>query len=219
MRTAAFRPSRRATLVTVPAVAVMVGLGVWQLHRLEWKEALVARVQERIHAPPVPLPAAVDDADALDLRPVTVAGVLLDSRSQKVPARPRQGRAGYEIVTPVQRAGGPPVLVNRGWVPLDYHAAPGPDRPVAWRGVARVPGSSGWVHIPDLVALTGIAAALPVVVEVTPGQEPAGAPAGIEPRAELPNNHAQYALTWFGLAATLVVIYVLSQRRRPREPS
>lgn len=213
-----FRPSRLATLITVPAVAVMVGLGVWQLQRLEWKESLLARVQERIHAPPVPLPAAVDDPGAIDLRPVTVAGVLLDSRSQKVPARPRQGRAGYEIITPLVRAQGAPVLVNRGWVPLDDRSAPGPDRPVTWRGVARMPGSAGWVHIPDLVAAAGIGAALPVVVEVLPGQEPPGAPAGIEPRADLPNNHFQYALTWFGLAATLAVIYVLSQRR-PREPS
>lgn len=213
------RPSLLASLMAVPAVAVMVGLGVWQLQRLEWKEALLARMEERIHAPPVPLPAAVDDPDSIDLRPVTVAGMLLDSRSQKVPARPLQGRAGYEIVTPVERAEGAPVLVNRGWVPLDYRPAPGPDRPVSWRGVARVPGAGGWVHIPELASAAGIGAALPVVVEALPGQEPAGAPAGIEPRSDLPNNHLQYALTWFGLAATLAVIVVLFQHRRPREPS
>ncbi|HEY0835547.1 MAG TPA: SURF1 family cytochrome oxidase biogenesis protein, partial [Azospirillum sp.] len=63
-------------------------------------------------------------------------------------------------------------------------------------------------------AAAGLPAVAPLLVEALPGQTPGGLPAGIEPRIDLPNNHLQYAVTWYSLAATLLVIYVLFHRRR-----
>jgi len=225
-----FRPSLWATLFTVPAVLVMLALGTWQVERLHWKTALIERVHERMGAAPVPLPAAIPNPDDFDLRPVTVTGRFRHDKAMLTLARPRQGQVGYEVVTPLERAdGGPPVLVNRGWVPMDKRDAgrSGEGGTVTVRGVARVPAAPSWmqpgnrpgaevwthVDLPAMAAAAGLFAVAPLVVEAAPGP---GLPSGIEPRIELPNNHLQYAVTWYSFAATLLIIYVLFHlRRRP----
>ncbi|HYG85517.1 MAG TPA: SURF1 family protein [Azospirillum sp.] len=245
-----FRPSLWATLFTVPAVLAMLALGTWQVERLHWKEALIQRVHDRLGSTPVPLPATIPNPDDFDLRPVTVTGRFLHERAMLVLARPRQGQVGYEVVTPFLRAdGGPPVLVNRGWVPMDKRdagrAGQGADD-VTVHGVARLPVPPGWmqpdnqpgaeiwtrVDPPAMAASAGLPAVAPLVVEALPSSAsrtslsdvlPAPTsrtslsdvlPAGIEPRVELPNNHLQYAVTWYSLAATLLIIYVLFHLRR-----
>jgi surfeit locus 1 family protein len=232
-----FRPTLVATLTTIPAIVVMLGLGTWQLQRLEWKADLIARVTERAAAAPVALPVALDDPAAWEFRSVTLSGQFLNDREMLLLARPRQGQAGYEVMTPFQRAdGGGVVLVNRGFVPMDKRAAASRasgrvDGPTNLRGVVRLPQSAGlfqpdnapgaevWMRA-DPAAMAADRTLGPVasfMVEALPGQAPGDLPAGIEPRVELPNNHAQYALTWYGLAVTLAVVYVLSQRKSRRD--
>ncbi len=222
-----FRPSLWATLFTIAAVALLLALGTWQMQRLEWKRGLIERLQERAGAEPAPLPASIDDPAAWEFRPVTVTGRFLHDRAMLATARPRQGRVGYEVVTPLVRVDGPPVLVNRGFVPLDARAAAasGPEGEVVVQGVVRIPAPPGtfqpdnrpgaeawaWIDIPAMAAAGGLPGAAPVVVEQIPT---GGLPEGIEPRVDLPNNHLQYAFTWYALAATLVVVFLLSQRRR-----
>ena len=231
------RSSLWATLFALPAILVMLALGTWQVQRLEWKTALFGRVQDRMAQPPTALPAALPDPAAFEFRPVTVTGRFRHDREMLAVARPRQGMAGYEVVTPLERDdGGPPVLVNRGFVPMDRRDPA--SRPqgqvtgtVTVRGVARLPAEAAWLAPgnpapgagrdavwgrPDPVAMAaaaGVDTLAPVIVEALPGQTPGGIPAGIEPRLELPNSHLQYAVTWYGLAATLLVIYGLTMVR------
>ncbi len=233
-----FRPTLAATLVTVPAVLVMLGLGTWQVQRMAWKAELIERVETRAAAPPVVLPAAVGDPAGFEFRPVTVTGRFLHDKEMRLVARPRQGRVGYELVTPLERTdlpGSAPVLVNRGFVPMDRgDPATRPESRtegvVTVAGIARLPQPAGWlqpgnrpgaetwmrVDPPAMAAAAGLAAVAPLVVEALPAATPAAGtlPEGIPPRVELPNNHLQYAITWYSLAATLIVIFVLSQRRR-----
>ncbi|PWC37590.1 SURF1 family protein [Azospirillum sp. TSO35-2] len=236
-----FRPALGATLVTLAGMAVTIGLGTWQVERLNWKTDLIARIDRQMAEPPVPLPARIDDPAAWEFRPVTLTGHFLNDKELLVIARPHPGQAGYEVVTPFQRADaagdGGIVLVNRGFVPMDRRdpasrAAGRVEGDTTLRGIVRLPQTPGlfmpgngtpapgsvWMRVepPAMAAALALPAVAPVVVEALPGQT-AGlrdAPAGIEPRVELPNNHLQYALTWYGLAATLAAIYVLSQRKR-----
>jgi len=228
-----FRPSLTATLMTVPAVAVMLGLGTWQIQRMGWKADLMERVEQRVTAAPVPLPPALEDPAAWEFRPVTLTGRFLNDKELLLIARPRQGQAGYEVMTPFARAdGGEIVLVNRGFVPMDRRdpasrAGTRVEGEGTVRGVVRLPqpagmfqpdnrpGAGTWLRAdpPAMAAALGLGPVAPFLVEALPGQSPGNLPAGIEPRVELPNNHLQYALTWYGLAATLAAIYVLSQRK------
>lgn len=237
-----FRPSLGATLVTLVGLAVTIGLGTWQLERLHWKQELITRIDRQMAEPPVPLPSRIEDPAAWEFRPVTLAGRFLNDKDMLLIARPHQGQVGYEVLTPFQRVDGAGiVLVNRGFVPMDRRdpatrAAARVEGETSVKGIVRVPQPPGffqpgngtpapgsaWMRAdpPAMAAALSLSSVAPVVVEMLPGQgsrlpgAPTGTLAGIEPRVELPNNHLQYALTWYGLAVTLAGIYVLSQRKR-----
>ncbi|WP_207478046.1 SURF1 family protein [Arenibaculum pallidiluteum] len=232
-----FRPSRRATLFMLPCLAILLGLGTWQVERLGWKRDLLARMDAQMAAPPVPLPAGIDDPAAWEYRPVTVTGAFRHDQTMPISARTLQGRLGYELVTPLDRPDGTTVLVNRGWVPLDRLAPdtrPGsePAGEVTVRGLARLPVDPGWfrpaadparntwfaVDLQAMAARIGRPVA-PVYVDAAAAPAPEALPVGGRTIIDVPNNHLQYALTWYGLAVVLLAVYAISQRRRPEENS
>lgn len=232
------------TLITALGVTVLVGMGTWQLQRRAWKAELIATLDARLSAAPAPLPTRIDDADAWTFRPVTVTGRYLPGGDMLVTGRPHQGRAGYALITPLIREdGGTPVLIDRGFVPLEWKdpaaRAPTPSEAMTITGIARFPAARvfgqadnqpatgagaaawSWFDAPAMARSVGLEAVTPLVVERlpsppdTPNDPPF--PAAHPPRAELPDNHLQYAITWYGLASALLVIHVLWRRRRNGE--
>ena len=131
--------NRRIRALIAPAVATLVGvallvaLGDWQLHRLAWKEGLIAAVTDRVHAAPVDAPAEADwpalkPAD-YEYRHVRVAGVYDAARQALVfraleSPRGRYGGPGYLVMTPLRLPNGATILVNRGFVPEDRKTKP-----------------------------------------------------------------------------------------------
>lgn len=232
-----FRPSAGAVIFTIPAVLLMLALGTWQVQRLHWKTDLIARIDARLHAAPVPLPAHLREPTEWEFRPVTVTGRFMAGKELLLLARPHQGQAGYEVLAPLRRSdGGGVVLVNRGFLPMEMRASGvrpesgQPEGEVSVHGVVRLPHPAGWlqpdnrpgadswmrVEPPAMATALGLPALAPLVVEALPDPARSGVVLnGIAPGVELPNNHLQYAITWYGLAATLIVIFVLSQFRRP----
>lgn len=227
------RPALFATLFTLFGLVLLIGLGTWQLERLRWKTALIERIEGRLTAEPAPLPATIDDPDAWDFRRVEVRGSWRHEAEMPLSARTLEGRIGYHIVTPLDRAdGGGTVLVNRGWIPaerLDPGTRPEsrPQGEVTVAGIARDPPPPGWMQPDndpaantwywiDLDAMASRAGGpvAPVIVEAAAGA-PGELPVGGQTRLHIPNNHLQYVLTWYGLAAVLLVIYVTHQWRRP----
>lgn len=108
------------TVLTLLAFPVLVGLGTWQWHRLEWKQDLIAKLEARINAEPVPYTMAlanfVRDGDVEYLR-VRVAGTF-DHAAERHLYAPQPSGPGWNVYTPLMPEGGlPPVYVNRGWVP------------------------------------------------------------------------------------------------------
>ena len=233
-----FRLSLWMTIFTFPSLMVLIGLGVWQLQRLEWKEAIVADRADRMNAPAVALSAVSDTGwRAFELRPVRARGVYVHDKSVELASRTMKGRPGVHIITPLVMADGTgTVLVNRGWAP-PKNARDGSEfrRP---GGVVQVEGflragakTSAWVpdnepandvwFFADATAMAearGLDDVKPYVIELAPTAAgiagARGYPIAGQTVTEIRNNHLQYAVTWFGLAATLVVIYVLYQVRR-----
>jgi Uncharacterized conserved protein len=130
------------------------------------------------------------------------------------------------------------VLVDRGWVPIDRQApdsrraGQGPGQvPVA--GIARQPAKPGaftpdnrpdqnrwyWPDLTAMAAHAGLLQVAPLLLEAGPAANPGGLPVGGQNYINLPNNHLQYAITWYSLAAVLVVIYLVSRRRGGARPS
>jgi len=109
------------------AVALLVTLGVWQVERRAWKHALIAAVDTRIHAAPVPAPGPAEwpriTADRDAYRRISATGRFLHDRETLVRATTALG-SGYWVMTPLQIEGagtsaGQVVLINRGFVPQD----------------------------------------------------------------------------------------------------
>ena len=232
MTTSGFRPSFWPTLLTVSMLAVLIGLGTWQLQRLEWKTQLIAERDAGLAAAALPLPA--DDASlaTLEFRKVTASGRFLHDRELYVGSRTNHGKAGYHVLTPLRSEDGTVLLVNRGWVPLDRRdPASRPDGQVAdvvtVTGILRVNAHAGWLtpenqpadnlwfsyDLPAMARATG-QPLRPAILEADAGNIPGGLPVGGRFRAEIPNRHLEYALTWYSLAVVLVVIYIVYHRRR-----
>jgi surfeit locus 1 family protein len=102
-----------------------VALGVWQVQRLSWKLDLIERVDQRLKAPPQPLPPPVQwpevTAAAYEYQPVRLQGQWLADKTVLTQATTALG-AGYWVLTPLQTSEGTQVLVNRGFVPQDQRA-------------------------------------------------------------------------------------------------
>lgn len=234
-----FNPQLWPTLFTVPAVLVMLGLGTWQLQRLHWKEALIAERQAGLAAPATPWGEAGGRLGELYWHRVSAEGQFLNDRELVLAARSMNGNPGYHIVAPFAILGGPVLLVDRGWVPLD-RKEPGarsegqPLGPVTVTGILRPghqpnwltpdnqPGQNFWFWM-DLAAMVRAAAVedravTGVYLEADATPNPGGFPIGGQTRTELPNDHLQYAITWYALAVALIVIYILYHRGVARPP-
>src|SRR3546814_11706002 len=100
-------------------------LSVWQLDRLAWKTALIDSFESRVTQPPVPPPASIADIDQWRFRHVRATGRFLHDKEIHLTGRPFEGNAGFHVVPPLVVDGGPAVLVNRGWHPMDRRSQHG----------------------------------------------------------------------------------------------
>jgi cytochrome oxidase assembly protein ShyY1 len=185
------------TILVLAAVAVMIGLGIWQLQRARWKDGLVARYARAETLPPLEYPTVPLRDEQLPLfRHAT--GVCLRPVGQRAAAgRNRAGEPGYvHIVDCTTGAEGPGISIEVGW-------SKDPNAKVNWSG-----GPVSGVIAPDRrMRMRLVAASAP------PGLEPSAAPSV----SAIPNNHRSYALQWFAFALIALVIYGLAVRKRLRE--
>jgi surfeit locus 1 family protein len=220
-------PARRLLLpllVALPVLAVLLGLGTWQAQRLTWKTDILARIDAAEAAPAPPLPA-----DPLPFSRGEVTGRFDHGREALVGLEVRGAVLGARLVTPLLREGAPPLLVDRGWVPLEAPAFARPE------GVQRV---TGWVRPAERAGMFSATDAPAARRFYTFDPEAIGAALGL-PRTEpfalvalgaggaLPdpdrrtprpsNNHLGYAITWYGLAAALAGVFLVWARRRLKD--
>jgi len=182
------------TIVVLAAVAVMIGLGLWQLQRAQWKEGLLARYAQAERLPPIEFPTApIRTADLPLYRHAT--GVCLRPIGNRAQAgENRAGEPGYvHIVDCATGAEGPGMSVEVGW-------SKDPNAKVNWRG-----GLVSGIIAPDRATRMRLVAA-----SAPPGLEPSAPPS----LSNIPNNHRSYAMQWFAFAVIALVIYGLAVRKR-----
>ena len=230
------------TGLMLAGLAVLIGLGFWQLKRLEWKQGLIAQIEARTKGAPITLEAAV--ALAGEGRDPSYYRVRVDGRFHHAKElylyAVSDGRVGWHVITPLETEDGDVVLVDRGFVPDELkdpsaRALGQVENVVTVTGIVRTPETQT-VFTPDNEAkvnrwfwrdLAGMARSMfpggttevaPFFLEADKSEAPGGWPKGGQTRLEIPNNHLQYAITWFLLAAGLLVVYgtyVRSHYRRP----
>ncbi|MEO1251996.1 MAG: SURF1 family cytochrome oxidase biogenesis protein [Pseudomonadota bacterium] len=221
-----FRPV--LTLCAVIAMGVLIALGNWQLQRLEWKEDLVARIDARVSAEPIPFAEAAARAAAgedVEYVPVRINGVRVPESEASV-FGVVGGVAGAFPFVPV-RSGDDVVYVNTGFEEADpgtsvestagerrftglFRTPEQPAPPAAWF-VSREQSADGlwFVRDPRLFSAAADINASPYYIDAF---DAAGAP---QTRLEFNNRHLEYALTWFGLAGALAAVWLaMSLRKR-----
>ncbi|CUS14486.1 unnamed protein product [Tuber aestivum] len=239
------RKKHGAGLLLLAAIPITAfALGTWQVQRLGWKTDLITAHTSRILSPPLPLPPRVDvdQIPSFDHRRVLATGRFRHDQEMLIGPRVREGRDGYFVVTPLERAGGgSKVLVNRGWIAKGKRAhrdrwpegLPGGE--VTVEGLIRSPWKKnlftpdnvperGEFYFPDVEGMARLVGAQAVWIEET--VEPdfvvslenveKGVPIARTAEVNLRNNHMQYIVTWYGLAlATSVMFYMLVRKPPP----
>ena len=219
------------TISTIVAFAILVSLGVWQLQRRDWKHALIERIEARADAPAKPLEQVLArwqrDQDVEYMR-VEMTGELRASQEFHI-YQIRDGRAGWRVVSPFE-TDSHIVMLDRGFVPEPLKDPqtradqPVPQGQITVTGLARAPGQSNFVtpenepernrwYWRDLESVVfqltprERARAIPFFVEAESGALPGQWPRDGVTQLRLRDKHLSYALTWFGLALTLIGVY------------
>ena len=185
------------TIIVALAVAAMIGLGIWQIQRAQWKEGLLARYARAETLPPISWPTIpLEDSQLPLYRHAT--GVCLRPITNRAQAgHNRSGETGYvQIVDCVTGAEGPAMSVEVGW-------SRDPNARVNWKG-----GPVSGIIAPD-----GRNRMRLVAASAPPGLQPSAPPS----LSAIPNNHRFYAIQWFSFAAIALIIYGLAVRKRLRE--
>lgn len=193
------------TLFVAAAVAVMIGLGIWQLQRAQWKDALLAEYAAAAAMPALdldPLLARMPDpAPPLTFRRALVTCRVSNAEPIVRGGQSASGQGGYVSLIPCQPGAAGlagRLLINAGWSPL-------PDRTRRLSLDGTVAGVLGPLQVESPWVLTAATPSAPLA---------ASAPPSID---QVPNNHRMYAAQWFFFAGLAVLIYVLALRRRRRE--
>jgi surfeit locus 1 family protein len=225
------------------AFGILMGLGTWQLQRLQWKNDIVARIEARVHAEPVQ-PPAVSEWARLSSSDYEYTRVRLrgrfDHAREVLIFRPSGGagnQPGFHVLTPLvlSRTAGT-ILVNRGFVP-DALKAPSSrsagqiDGDVEITGLLRAPEARSTFTPPDEPARglwftrdptaigkhLAIKGAAPFSIDADARPNPGGWPRGGETVVKIRNDHLAYAMTWYGLAVTLLAVFGVFAWRRTRQ--
>jgi cytochrome oxidase assembly protein ShyY1 len=186
------------TVIVLIAVAVMIGLGIWQIGRAEEKQALIAQYRAASGRPAIAYPTGPIADDQLPLFRRAAAYCLKPVGRRATAGRNQSGETGYvHIVDCITGAEGPGLSIEVGW-------SNDPNAKFDWTG-----GEVQGLIVPDRKSRMRLVAESPA----------AGLKRSVPPSVEnVPNNHISYAVQWFLFALAALVIYGLAVRNRLKPP-
>lgn len=231
-----FRPIPKLTIATAMMFTALMWLGLWQIQRLHWKLNLIATVNHNLAAAPLTLDQALKMGPGqARYHRVALRGHFDNAGEAYVFTTGPEGHPVYHVLTPFIVAGGQAVIVDRGYIPLKLKdpatravgELAGPRHIV---GVWRQPDRPGlFTPAPDrkarvwyardvqaLAAADKVQLLARVVVEADATPNPGGWPKGGQTVVKFRNQHLQYAITWFALAAGLLLVYLAYHRAQGR---
>ena len=224
-----FRPFFWLTIVTLPALLMLIGLGSWQLQRLQWKNDLISSFEARSAADAITIPAANAELDDLEFRNLALYGVFQNDKETFLTGRTYEGNAGFHVVTPFLLDDGRIILVNRGWVSEDYRdpvkrAFSQIDGRTFVSGILRRPGVKGY-FVPENEPENGFWFTLvpsqinrhlglgdtaidQFYADALRTSDVVTLPIAAKTKLNLRNAHLSYAMTWYGIALALIGVYL-----------
>ena len=223
-----FRPYFWLTVFSVPSLAVLIMLGLWQLDRLAWKTELIDSFNARANATAILPPDPEVDLSQFEFQNLVLSGRFMHDRELYLTGRTYEGNAGFHVVTPFLTDEDKIILVNRGWVSEAYRKPEArlfsiKDEQTSLRAVLRLPQQKGY-FVPENEPENGFWFTLKpaemaefhkldkVIRTYYADQIRTGEvltlPIAAEIDIEVRNTHLNYALTWFGIALSLFGVYI-----------
>ena len=230
------RPKLIPVLFTIPALIMMLGLGTWQVQRMAWKGDMIERLQTRVKLAPVSLASLeakgkVDEV-ADEFTPVKITGQFNHAGEVHLVNRSLNGNPGVHVLTPLKRSdNGKVILIDRGWVPFERRDVKNRLEgqvagDVSVTGLIRfpkpqssfmpenVPSKGQWYSMDPITMAKQSGADVPVYYILSSDKDtPGGFPIGRQWTVDIPNNHLEYAITWYSLALILFVVFVVYHRK------
>lgn len=225
------RPALWPTLISLPILVLSLTLGTWQLERREWKRDILDRMAMNQAAAPISLEELLKgDPLRHEYGRVKVAGTFEHDKEFHLAARSLKNKVGLQVVTPLKTDDGRIVLFDRGWIPSEKKDPPKrAEGQVTGRveltGVVRrsqvrrqyapenVPDKNVWFHV-DVPLMRQLAGAPrdpkldTFFFDADAAPNPGGVPVGGQTRLDIPNDHLQYAITWFLIALAMIGVYL-----------
>lgn len=231
-----FRPLPMLTVWTLIGIALLCGLGKWQLDRLQWKLGLIAAADTRSHAPPVPLDSLLGKpARDVEYTHADAEGAFIADKRAYLFSQLEDGRIGFQLLEPLRLADGRVLIVDRGFVPqadkdMPTETPPPPAGETRIAGLVRADQKPGLFaappdlankvfyvrDIPEIASALGLSGVLPVMLAEDLTGPHGSYPEGGHTRLTFRNDHLQYAFTWFSLALVLLVMYFVYHAKRGR---
>jgi surfeit locus 1 family protein len=225
------RPLLWPTIMMVPIFLFSLSLGVWQMDRRAWKRDILDRIETNQAAAPLTLDELLKgDPLRFEYGRVRVSGSFLHDKEFYLAARSLKDKVGMQVVTPLRADDGIIVLFDRGWIPSEK-------KEPAKRAEGQIPGKvelvgivrrsqikrqfapdndparNFWFHV-DVPVMRQMAGGQPDPVldtfflEADATANPGGVPIGGQTRLDIPNDHLQYAITWFLIALSGAGVYL-----------
>lgn len=230
------RPTPLAWFFFLGAFITTVGLGTWQVQRLQWKEGLIAQIEDARQNAPLTasdLPSDETELKEKNFWPVKLTGTWNHEIEYHLAPRYYKSQLGYHIVQPLILSDKRVVLINRGWVPTakkDIETRPrsiGAGRATV-TGLLRVgsernpftpenqPEKNVWFgrdvqQMADFYALKNV---LPAMVDAVGEQDVTKLPVPSDGAIKLRNDHLSYIITWYLIALGILIIFIVAHRKK-----
>jgi surfeit locus 1 family protein len=231
-----FKPRLWPTLTTVAILVSLLMLGNWQVERLEWKLGLIEQIESRAFIDPVALPFNISNLDNMEYLSVSVTGSFNNEQEMTLYSVGPNGEPGYDLYTPFVEAHEKVIIVNRGWVPEQMKNQA--DRPETlhsgeltlegllrkpseklWYGPENEPDNNNWYYgdINAMAKAQNLNAVYPMYLYAAIGGNAAEYPVAGRTEFNIVNNHLDYALTWYGLAIVLLIVYFVAHTKKKQQ--
>lgn len=227
------RPRPVPLIMSLAAFVLMMGLGIWQLQRLEWKEGLIANIEKTQNERPSEILPPDTELQNHPFARYLVSGSFLNEHEFHLAARDYMAQRGYHILTPFRMDDGRIILLNRGWVPQEKKKAetrpesliegpttqlirlrPDKDRNYFTPDASPKDNLWFWKNLEGMEKYSGLVLT-PVTADVLGEQSMEHLPIPLEDKMILRNDHLGYALTWFMVGIAVAIIFIVYHRKKP----
>ena len=227
-----FKPSVWLTIFAFPSFLILIMLGSWQVQRLGWKSDLISNYNNNFQQAPITVNELLKQRQKNKYRRTIINGQYDHSNEIKIIGKTYEGNAGFHIITPFILENNEIIYINRGWVPKKYADKKTRkfsllEENVKVVGLVRLPQKKGyfvpenepengfWFTIipEELNRHLNIIGENEFYIDELNIDEKLKLPIPANGKVQVPNNHLQYAITWYSLALGLLIVYFAWHRQ------